>query len=63
MDITVNKSDLEKILDALVNAEDFFVARDKMNGHIHQARETRYSPITSTTAAARERLEKILKGQ
>ena len=57
----VDKSDLLKILDVLKGNEEFHVARDEMNGAVHLAREVRFSPLTSVTIAARERLEKILE--
>lgn len=56
----IDKSDLLKILDALKANEEFHRNRDQMNGMIHLAREVRFSPITSETIAARERLEKLL---
>lgn len=58
--ITVNESDLLKILDALKGNEEFHRKRDEMNGAVHLAREIRYSPLTSETIAARERLQKII---
>jgi hypothetical protein len=59
----VDKSDLLKILDVLKNNENFHYNRDKMNGAVHLAREVRFSPLTSETIAARERLEIIMKGE
>lgn len=58
--IEIDKSDLEKILDVLKSNEDFHVCRDEMNGVLHLAKQVRYSPLTSETIAARERLEKLL---
>lgn len=57
---SIDKSDLLKILDALKANENFHRHRDLMNASIHLANETRFSPITSETIAARERLEKLL---
>jgi hypothetical protein len=57
----VHKSDLLKILDILKANEEFHRNRDLMNSKIHLATETRFSPITSETIAARERLEQLLK--
>lgn len=57
----IDKSDLLKILDVLKSNEEFHTSRDRMNGALHLAREVRYSPLTSETIAARERLEKILE--
>jgi hypothetical protein len=56
----IDRSDLLKILDALRGNEEFHRKRDEMNGALHLAREVRYSPLTSETMAARERLEKLL---
>jgi hypothetical protein len=58
----VDKSDLLKILDILKANESFHRYRDFMNASIHLATETRFSPLTSETISARERLEKILEG-
>lgn len=57
----VDKSDLLKILDVLKWNEEFHRARDAMNGSLHLAREVRYSPLTTETIAARERLQKTLE--
>lgn len=61
--ISIDKSDLLKILDILKSNEDFHTNRDRMNGAVHLAREVRYSPLTSETIAARERVENLLKEQ
>jgi hypothetical protein len=58
--VEIDKSDLLKVLDTLKNNEEFHRKRDEMNGAIHLARETRYSPLTTETIAARERLERII---
>ena len=63
MNINVDDSDLHKILDVLRDNELFHKHRDIMNGQIHLAKETRYSPITSETMSAKERLELILSKQ
>ena len=63
MHIEIDKSDLLKILDALKGNEEFHTNRDRMNGVLHLAKEVRYSPLTSETIAARERLEKLLAGK
>ena len=57
----VNKSDLLKILDVLKSNEEFHRNRDKMNSAIHLAKEIRFSPITSETISAVERIEQLLK--
>jgi hypothetical protein len=57
----IHESDLLKIMDSLKSNEGFHRHRDLMNGAIHLAREVRFSPITSETIAARERLESLLK--
>jgi len=59
--MNIDKSDLLKILDILKLNEEFHVNRDKMNSVLHLAREARYSPLTSETIAARERLDNLLK--
>jgi hypothetical protein len=58
--VNIHESDLLKILDALKNNEEFHRHRDLMNGAIHLAREVRFSPLTSETIAARERLELLM---
>jgi len=57
----VNRSDLLKILDVLKINEEFHRNRDKMNSAIHLAKEIRFSPITSETISAVERIEQLLK--
>lgn len=57
----IDKSDLLKILDALKGNEEFHRARDHMNSVLHLAREIRYSPLTTETIAARERLQKLME--
>jgi len=59
--MNVDKSDLLKVLDILIANENFHRNRDLMNGNIHLAKEVRFSPITSETISARERIEIILK--
>lgn len=59
--IEVAKSDLLKILDILKANEKFHRNRDIMNASIHLAKEMRFSPITSETISAVERLENIIK--
>jgi len=59
--VEIDKIDLLKILDVLKVNEDFHRNRDLMNGSIHLAKEVRFSPITSETISAKERLEKLLK--
>lgn len=58
--LDVNRSDLDKIHDAMIDAEAFFVHRDSMNAAVHLAGDVRYSPITSRIQAERERLSRIL---
>ncbi len=57
---TVSKSDLLKVRDAIIEACDFFEARDKMNSHIHLAHQVRFSPITTTMFNARDRIRDLL---
>jgi hypothetical protein len=58
--MNVHRSDIEKVLDALIHAAEHHVYRDRMNGSLHLAKEVRFSPLTSELIAARERLEKLL---
>lgn len=60
-DMEVHQSDLEKVLDALKNAAEHHVYRDRMNGSLHLAKEVRFSPLTSELIAARERVEALLE--
>jgi len=60
MTIEADTSDLQKLRDALALNVEFHKARDQMNGAIHSAREVRWSPITSTTIAALERIDTLL---
>jgi len=57
----IDKSDLLKVLDILKANEKFHRNRDLMNGSIHLAKEVRFSPITSETISAVERMEQLLK--
>lgn len=57
--VTIHESDLLKILDVLEKNEDFHVARDEMNSYLHMS-EVRYSPLTSATISAVERLENLI---
>lgn len=59
--VEIDKSDLLKVLDVLKANEVFHRNRDLMNGSIHLAKEVRFSPITSETINAVERLEQLLK--
>jgi len=56
----MEKSDILKVLDVLRGNEIFHRHRDEMNSALHLAKETRFSPLTSETISARERLEFIL---
>jgi hypothetical protein len=58
--VTVDTSDLEKVQDALIAAANFFVKRDEMNGSVHLAAQVRYSPLTSTVLAERDRVIALL---
>ncbi len=57
----VSQADLEKLLDVLRANELFHRRRDEMNGSVHLAQVVRWSPLTSETMAAVERLARILK--
>ena len=58
--MNIHRSDVEKVLDAVMHAAEHHVYRDRMNGSLHLAKEVRFSPLTSELIAARERLEKLL---
>lgn len=59
--LTVSRSDLDKIHDALVAAAVFFQSRDEMNAAVHLG-QPRYSPLTVTVQAAEERANALLDG-
>lgn len=59
-EFVVARSDLEKIYDALSQATDFFKSRDAMNASVHMAPTVRYSPLTSSCEAEKERLQQLL---
>ena len=61
MKYEVDDSDLRKVCDALSANEAFHRHRDLMNSAIHLAREVRFSPLTSETIAARERIESMMQ--
>jgi hypothetical protein len=60
--ITIQRSDLEKIRDALAAAARHHISRDESNAALHLAPVTRYSPLTSTLEAEHERAERLLEG-
>lgn len=57
---TIGISELEKIRDALADANDFFKRRDEMNAAVHLAKATRYSPLTSIVERELFRLTDII---
>lgn len=57
--IEIDRSDLQKIYDALHAATVFFEKRDQMNSQIHLS-ETRYSPITSRLQNEGQRIRNLL---
>jgi hypothetical protein len=59
--IEVEMSDLLKVRDALDGASRFLVSRDEMNAAVHNSTHTRFSPLTSTVVAERERLDAMLE--
>jgi hypothetical protein len=61
MKIEIDESDLLKIQDILIANSEFHRARDKMNSMLHLARDVRWSPITSETMAAEDRVKAILR--
>jgi len=59
--VEIDRSDLEKMYDALCGATEFHVKRDEMNAALHQAGQTRYSPLTSTLEAERDRAGALIR--
>lgn len=59
--IVVERSDLEKIFDALKAGLEFHRSRDQMNAQLHMAENVRYSPLTSVLEAERDRVSRILQ--
>lgn len=53
--------DLKKVLDALRANRDFHRYRDAMNAQVHMAAEVRFSPLTSVTESAVDRLAMLIK--
>ena len=58
--MNIDKSDMLKILDVLKGNELFHKSRDVMNGALHLEKEVRYSPLTTETINAVERIENLL---
>ena len=58
--IDVDRSDLLKIRDALDACAAHHSKRDESNAAIHMAREVRYSPLTTTIAAALQRINELI---
>ena len=48
--------------DCISRAEEFHQLRDRMNAAGHLARETRYSPLTTTLTATHDRVSAIIEG-
>jgi hypothetical protein len=61
--ITVEASDLLKVMDAMWKADRFLGWRDNMNAAVHLASdaEVRWSPLTSLVHTQAQRLHDILK--
>lgn len=60
-EVRIDEADALKIFDALTEAGAFLQRRDEMNARVHLARETRYSPLTTTVIAARDRLDELIE--
>lgn len=58
--IAADRSDLEKVLQALEFAVKHHIARDESNAAIHTSSNTVFSPLTVRLIAARDRLVAIL---
>jgi hypothetical protein len=52
---------MAKIRDALAAAERFFLSRDRSNAAVHLASSVRFSPLTTTVQAERERADRIME--
>ena len=63
MKIEIDLSDLQKIGDALSMNVKFHKCRDEMNASAHLAGSIRYSPITSETEAALDRVHSFINAQ
>ena len=59
--MTCDASDLQKILDTVEAAYRHHQRKDEMNSETHLARETRYSPLTSSLGAAVDRLQRMIE--
>ena len=58
--VEVGRVDLRKILDVMNSVTLHLHYRDKMNQHLHLAKECRDSPLASEMESARDRLQEIV---
>lgn len=58
--LTIHRSDLEKVQDALGQAVRHHLSRDEMNAALHLAPHARLSPLTSELQAAHARVKELL---
>ena len=58
--VEASRVDLRKILDVMNSVTLHLHYRDKMNQHLHLAKECRNSPLTLEVESARDRLQEIV---
>lgn len=61
MNREVDESDLNRIMDALLKASEYFEKLDEMDAALHLSESVRYSPLTTEVCTCAARLDKILK--
>lgn len=59
--LTVQRQDLEKMLDVVAAAERYHQAKDKMNAATHLT-PVRYSPLTTNLSLVKDRMKALLEG-
>lgn len=59
--LTVQRQDMEKMLDVVVAAERYHQAKDRMNAATHLT-PVRYSPLTTNLGLAKDRMKALLEG-
>ena len=60
--VSVERNDLEKVLDVMRRVVEHHKARDESNAALHLASTVRYSPLTTELEAQTERLDSLLGG-
>jgi hypothetical protein len=59
--LTVQRQDIEKVLDVLAAAERYHQAKDRMNAATHLT-PARFSPLTTNLGLAKDRMKALLEG-